>query len=89
MFIGIDVFHRAPYGPPSRSIGPQGFQMLLEGGGGAGRGVPVFLRKHIATYEFPGGGLYPLFPPLDPSMYRTIIRLMNLCKMMPTQEGDV
>ena len=32
------------------------------------RALPVFLMKFIAPCDFPGGGLEPLPPPLDPPM---------------------
>ena len=44
----INVFHREPYKPPSR--GPRDPIASREGS------VPVFLRKSLATCDFPGGG---------------------------------
>ena len=51
----INISHRGPNGPPSRSNWTKGVQLLLEGS------VPVFLRKHIATCDFQGGPR-PLYP---------------------------
>ena len=47
----------------SRYFHQGGVGLLLDGGGG----VPVCLRKSIATSDFPGDGwgMDPLFPPLD------------------------
>ena len=39
--------HRGPYGPPSRSKRTPS----------RGVSVPVFLGKHIAIWDFPGGGV--------------------------------
>ena len=47
-FLVINVFKRDPYGPPSRSnFNPMG-PIASEG-----VSVPEFLRKHIATCDFP------------------------------------
>ena len=53
------------YEPPSRSNWTHGVQLHLEGS------VQIFLRKLIATCEFPTGGRGPGSspPPLDPPMY--------------------
>ena len=47
LFAVINVFHRGPYGPPSRSKRTPS----------RGVSVPVFLGKHLAIWDFPGGGV--------------------------------
>ena len=63
------VFHIGLYEPPSRNNCTQGVQLLGS--------VPVFLRKPLATCDFPGvcvcvggggGGPHPAPPRLDPPM---------------------
>ena len=46
----IKVFYRGPYEPAYRSNWTQWVQLLLESGS-----IPEFLRKPIATCDFPGG----------------------------------
>ena len=58
VFLVINIFPRWPYEPPSRGIWGQCVKLLLEGA------VPVFLRVHISTYDFPEGIGTPV-PPLD------------------------
>ena len=47
-----------------------------EGGGGGG-GVPVFLRKPIATSDFHRDGSRPLSPPLDTPMKCARIAILS------------
>ena len=60
VFNGMSVFYRGPYEPPSRSNWTPGSNCFSRGS------VPVFLRKHIATWDFLQGRGFG--PPLDSSM---------------------
>ena len=64
----INIFHRGMYGPPPRS------PIASQGGS-----VPVFLRKHIATCDFPGGSVAPA--PLSGSAH-------VLISLWPIRQGD-
>ena len=59
-FLVINVFHVGPYEPPSRSNWTVGSNCFSRGS------VPVFLRKSIATCDFPGVGVRTPYLPLDP-----------------------
>ena len=43
-------------------------EMQLDPSRGGSVHAPVYVRKHIATCDFPGGGLDPALPPLDLTM---------------------
>ena len=55
-----------------RGGGGEGGQTYYRGGGGgwegAGLGVRMLILETHRTFDFPGGGADPLFPPLDPHM---------------------
>ena len=55
-FLLINLLNRGLYGPPA----------LQEACSRSGS-EPIFLRKRLATCDFPGGG-GPAVPPLDPRM---------------------
>ena len=61
-FLVINIFHREPYGPP---IGPEGSNRFSMGGGGGSGALPLFLRKPIATCDFPGRSGPPIPTPSE------------------------
>ena len=59
-FFVNNIFYRGPNGHPSRQLGPMDPIASQEGS------VPLFLKKHISSSEYPGEGPNRLSPSMDP-----------------------
>ena len=81
IFSVINVFLKGSYKPPSIGDLTQGYKCFSRGF------VPEFLRKPLATCDFPGGPdalstPTPLDPPILSTMKRHKIRQLNLYSLM-------
>ena len=76
LFLSQERIYRGPNDPPSRSNWTPW-------------SVPIFIRKHIAACDFPGGGPEPLYPPPPPHTHTMNLSMNDVeCCLLINQRGQ-